>query len=194
MGERNLSILINIIGASGVGKSTTAGKLFTKLKDMYLNTEMVREVVKTWCYTGQKVTKYDQYYLFGAEIYQQSQLFNSVDFIISDSSPLLAAFYNYYYNKGDSSLSSACHEFYRKVAEDNIRVLNFFLTRKKKYIARGRYQSESESDQLSRQLQNWLDNEGYEYTLLDCPDKDRVDVIINRLREVTGDFNGMVMV
>ena len=98
MGESNLSILINIIGASGVGKSTTAGKLFTKLKDMYLNVEMVREVVKTWCYTGQKVTKYDQYYLFGAEIYQQSQLFNSVDFIISDSSPLLAAFYNFYYS------------------------------------------------------------------------------------------------
>lgn len=194
MGESNLSILINIIGASGVGKSTTAGKLFTKLKDMYLNVEMVREVVKTWCYTGQKVTKYDQYYLFGAEIYQQSQLFNSVDFIISDSSPLLAAFYNYYYNKGDSSLSSACHEFYRKVAEDNIRVLNFFLTRKKKYIAKGRYQSESESDQLSRQLREWLDSEGYGYTLLDCPDKDRVDVIIKKLKEVTGGFDGLSMV
>ena len=100
-----MSILINIVGASGVGKSTTAGKLFTRLKDMYLNVELVQEVVKLG--VTQKVTN-DQYYLFGSEIYQQSQLFNSVDFIISDSSPLLAAFYNFYYNNGDSSLSPAC--------------------------------------------------------------------------------------
>ena len=189
-----MSILINIVGASGVGKSTTAGKLFTRLKDMYLNVELVQEVVKTWCYTGQKVTKYDQYYLFGAEIYQQSQLFNSVDFIISDSSPLLAAFYNFYYNNGDSSLSSACKEFYRKVDEDGIKVLNFFLTRKKKYIAKGRYQSESESDKLSGILRNWLDNEGYKYEVLDCPDKERVDVVLKKLEEVTGGFDGMSMV
>ena len=177
-----------------MGKSTTAGKLFTELKDMYLNVEIVQEVVKTWCYTGQKVTKYDQYYLFGAEIYQQSQLFNSVDFIISDSSPLLAAFYNYYYNNGDSSLSPACHEFYRKVDEDGIKVLNFFLTRKKRYIAKGRYQSKSESDRLSKQLQDWLQQEGYSYYYVDCADKDRLDFVINKLREITGDFNGMAMV
>ena len=189
-----MSILINIVGASGVGKSTTAGKLFTRLKDMYLNVELVQEVVKTWCYTGQKVTKYDQYYLFGSEVYQQSQLFNSVDFIISDSSPLLAAFYNFYYNNGDSSLSPACKEFYRKVDEDGIKVLNFFLTRKKKYIAKGRYQSESESDKLSGILRNWLDNEGYEYEVLDCPDKERVDVVLKKLEEVTGGFDGMSMV
>lgn len=189
-----MSILINIVGASGVGKSTTAGKLFTRLKDMYLNVELVQEVVKTWCHTGQKVTKYDQYYLFGAEIYQQSQLFNSVDFIISDSSPLLAAFYNFYYNDGDSSLSPACKEFYRKVNEDGIKVLNFFLTRKKKYIAKGRYQSESESDRLSAILKNWLDTEGYPYVDLQCADKDRVDIILEKLKEMTGDFNGMSLV
>ena len=189
-----MSTLINIIGASGVGKSTTAGKLFTRLKDMYLNVELVQEVVKTWCYTGQKVTKYDQYYLFGAEIYQQSQLFNSVDFIISDSSPLLATFYNYYYNDRDCSLNPACQEFYRKVKEDNIQVLNFLLPRKKKYITKGRYQSESESDRISVLLREWLQQEEYPYVDLDCPDRDRVDKIVEKIQEVTGDLNGMAAV
>ena len=50
------------------------------------------------------------------------------------------------------------------------------------------------ADEVAEELREWLNREGYGYMTLDCPDKDRVDVIINRLREVTGDFNGMAMV
>ena len=119
-----MTLILNFLGQPSSGKTSLSVKLFAKLKELNLNVEYSPEVVKTWCYTGQKVTKYDQYYLFGSEVYQQSRLFNAVDIIISDSSPILASYYNYYYNKGDNSLSMACHEFYRKVAEDNIKVMN----------------------------------------------------------------------
>jgi nicotinamide riboside kinase len=189
-----MTLILNFLGQPSSGKTSLSVKLFAKLKELNLNVEYSPEVVKTWCYTGQKVTKYDQYYLFGSEIYQQSRLFNAVDIIISDSSPILAAFYNYYYNSGDSSLSPACKEFYRKVAEDNIKVMNFFLPRKKKYVAKGRYQTEEQANEVAVDLRNWLDSEGYKYEVLDCPDKERVDMVLKKLEEVTGGFDGMSMV
>lgn len=186
-------VLIGLCGAPSVGKSTTAAKLFSRLKDMGLDVELVTEFCKTWAWDEREITPYSQFYFFGKQSYSESRLFNKVDYIVTDSPVLLSAFYQEYYNN-DSSLSPACKEFYKKVAEDGIKVLNFFLPRKKKYVTKGRYQSEEEASRLAIDLRGWLDGEGYEYTLLDCPDKDRVDVIINRLREITGDFNGMAMV
>lgn len=185
-----MTLIVNFLGQPSSGKSTTAVRLYSKLKEMDLNVEYSPEVVKTWCYTGQKVTKYDQYYLFGSEVYQQSRLFNAVDIIISDSSPILAAFYNYYYNDGDSSLSPACKEFYRKVAEDNINVVNFLLPRKKKYINRGRYQTEEQANEVAVLLEEWLDQEGYTYERLDCRDEKRLDVILGILKDLIGGFDG----
>lgn len=187
-------VVLNLVGAPSVGKSTTAAKLFGELKAMNLNVEYSPEVVKTWCYEGKQVNKYDQYYLFGCECHNQSRLFNSVDIIISDSSPILAAFYNYYYNNGDNSLAPACKEFYRKVTEDGIKVLNFYLPRKKKYVAKGRYQTQEQANLVNVKLQEWLQQEGYDYYYADCPDKDRLDFVIDKLKALTGDFHGMAMV
>ena len=185
-----MTLIINFLGQPSSGKSTTAVRLYSRLKEMDLNVEYSPEVVKTWCYTGQKVTKYDQYYLFGSEVYQQSRLFNAVDIIISDSSPILAAFYNYYYNSGDSSLSPACKEFYRKINEDNIKVVNFLLPRKKKYVTRGRYQTKEQADNVAILLKEWLDREGYAYKTLDCDDEERLDLILDTLKDLIGDSNG----
>ena len=187
-------VLIGLCGAPSVGKSTTAAKLFSRLKDMGLDVELVTEFCKTWAWDEREITPYSQFYFFGKQSYSESRLFNKVDYIVTDSPVLLSAFYQEYYNN-DSSLSPACREFYRKVQiEDNIKVLNFYLTRKKKYIQKGRFQTEKQADEVAEELKEWLNREGYGYMTLDCPDKDRVDVIIEKLKEVTGGFNGLSMV
>ena len=188
-----MTLIIDFLGQPSSGKTSLSVKLFSRLKELDVNVEYSPEVVKTWCHTGQKVTKYDQYYLFGSEVYQQSRLFNSVDIIISDSSPILASYYNHYYNGGDDSLSQACHGFYKKVTEDNIKVLNFFLPRKKKYVAKGRYQTQQEADALAVDLKNWLDKEGFPYVVLDCPDKERLDVVMEYIKKEVGDLGGLSM-
>lgn len=186
-----MTVIINALGAPSCGKTSLSVKLFAKLKELNLNVEYSPEVVKTWCYEQRKVNKYDQYYLFGSEVHQQSCLFNSVDIIISDSSPILAAFYNYYYNNRENSLSPACHEFYKKAAEDNIKVLNFLLTRTKPYNPHGRYQTEEQADDVAQELKAWLTWEGYDYIMLDCPDDERLGKVMEKLKEITGDFDGM---
>ena len=186
------AIVVNLIGAPSVGKSTTAAKLFGELKAMSLNAEYSPEVAKLWVYEHKKINKYGQYVLFGEEVRQQSRLFNEVDIVISDSSPILAAFYNYYYNK-ENSLSEACHGFYKKVEEDGIKVINFFLPRKKKYVAKGRYQTQEQADEVATLLREWLDKEGYSFIELDCPYKERINVVLEKLKEITGDFDGMAL-
>lgn len=191
-----MTVLINFFGSPSSGKTTLSAALFTRLKVMGVNVEYTPEYVKGWVYESRPVGKYGQFTIFGEEVRRQSRLFNTVDIAISDSPVALTGFYNYFYSgRQDNCLSSACKEFYRRAQEeDNIQVINFLLPKRNEYVSGGRYQSESEAAQVNIQLKEWLNKEGYNYTLLDCPDSERVDVIINKLQEVVGDLNGLSMV
>lgn len=185
-----MTILINMLGAPSSGKTSLSAKLFAQLKAMDLNAEYTSEYVKGWAWEGKKVGPFDQFYIFGKETHNQSRLFDKVDFVISDSPVMLTAFYHYYYNK-NNALNEVCHNFYKLAEESGVKVLNFFLPRKKKYNPKGRYQTEEEADQLALDLKEWLGNEGYSYDELLCPDKYRIDFVIEKLKELTGDFDGM---
>ena len=186
-----MTILINLIGAPSRGKSTTAGRLFAKLKGMDLNAELSPEYVKQWVYRGQSVTPFDQMYIFGKEVYRQSHLFNKVDFLISDSPVMLTAFYHLYVN-GDNALREVCKDFYdmaERIA--NVKVLNFFLTRKKKYQTKGRFHTEEQAQEIEHLLHSFLEVEAYPVIELTCSDEERVDVIMNELAKLTDNFKGM---
>lgn len=186
-----MTVLINLLGSPSAGKSTAAGKLFSRLKDMYLNVEFVPEYVKSWAWDNRKISPYDQFYFFGKEAHNQSHLFNKVDFIISDSPVLLTSFYHLYYNH-DNALREICHDFYDMADKlDNVKVINFFLPRKKRYIARGRYQTEEQADEIADTLKKFLEIECYDYIEVNCPDEERTDFMVNELRKLTNNFEGM---
>ena len=189
-----MTVLFCMYGSPSSGKTSLCAKLFGELKALNIDCEFVGEYVKSWVYEGKKVNKYGQFTIFGEEVRQQSRLFNVVDVVISDSPVALTAFYNFYYNHGDSSLDTACKEFYRKAAEDGVKALNFYLPRKKKYVTKGRYQSEEQANDVNVKLQDWLQQQGYNYYYVDCPDKDRLDYILNTLKKEVGDLNGMALV
>ena len=186
-----MTIIINLIGQPSCGKTSTSVKLLAYLKELGIECEYCPEAAKTYLYEGKKINKYMQFGLFGSECVSQSRLFGSVDIIISDSSPILAAFYEYFYN-GDNALSPACKEFYKKAKEDEIHVINFFLPRKKKYNPKGRYQNEKEAADVAAKLKEWLTWEGYDYEVLDCPDEKRISAITERLKNLTNNFEGMM--
>ncbi len=177
-----MTVLINFLGSPGVGKTSLCAKLFASMKARDMNVEFVQEHIKSWVYENKAVNKYSQYTIFGIEVENQSRLFNKVDFVISDAPITLVCFYNFYYNKGDKSLNEACREFYRKTSEDNVKVVNFFLQRQKDYDQRGRYQTQEESDRLSKILQAWLNFEGYNYYDLKCSDEERLTKVIECLK------------
>ena len=104
--------LINFLGSPCSGKSVLGTQLYTELKVRDYEVEFVNEFVKTWTYTGRKVNKFGQYYIFGMETENQSRLFNKVDYIIADSPVLLTSFYQQYY-WGSNTLIVPAKEFYQ---------------------------------------------------------------------------------
>ena len=186
-----MTVVVNLVGQPSCGKTSTSVKLLAYLKEKGVEVEYCPEAAKTYLYDGKKINKYMQFTLFGSECTTQSRLFGSVDVVISDSSPILAAFYEYFYN-GDNALSPACKEFYKKAKEDGIKVINFFLPRKKKYNPKGRYQNEQEASDVATKLKEWLTWEGYDYRFLDCPDEERIEKIMEVLKDATNNFEGMV--
>ena len=186
-----MAIVLNLLGQPSCGKTSTSAKLLAHLKELGIECEYCPEAAKTYLYDGKKINKYMQFGLFGSACTTQSRLFDSVDVIISDSSPVLAAFYEYFYN-GDNALSPACKEFYKKAKEDGIKVLNFFLPRKKRYNPKARYQTEEEATNVAIKLKEWLTWEGYDYIVLDCPDEERIKAIMGCLQEATSNFEGMI--
>ena len=174
------TVLINFLGQPGSGKSVLGTQLFSELKIRGFDVEFVNEFVKTWTYTGRKVNKFGQYYIFGMETENQSRLFNKVDYIIADSPVLLTSFYQQYY-WGSYFLETPANEFYTFAEEEGVIVHNIFIDRKFKYNPKGRFQTEEESEEVRQQLLKFMDNNGYAYHHLKVPVKERINTILDIL-------------
>lgn len=174
------TVLINFLGQPGSGKSVLGTTLYSELKSRDYEVEFVNEFVKSWTYTGRKVNKFGQYFIFGTETEQQQRLFNKVDFIIADSPVLLTAFYQQYY-WGSNTLIEPAKEFYRFAEEDGIKVVNIFIDRKFKYNPKGRFQTEEQSDDVRTQLLKWLPENGFDFHYLKVPVKERLNAILEIL-------------
>ena len=88
------TILINIYGGPGAGKSTTAAGVFYELKkngyDCGLVTEMATELVYDEAFNVMN----DQIYLFGEQWHRTFRMLGKVDFIVTDSPLLMNIVYN----------------------------------------------------------------------------------------------------
>lgn len=148
------AVIINIFGAPGAGKSTTATGVFSKLKLGGFNCEYVPEVAKDFTWEGRKETLTYQAYVHAKQLRNIERLMTKVDIIVTDSPPLLSAFYAKFY--GVSYPESFvrwvrdCHERYLQPT------LDFYLTRVKPYNPAGRNQTEAESYILANAMAEWV--------------------------------------
>ena len=176
------SYIIEIIGSPASGKSVASANLYSMLKCRGIETELSLEYIKPLVYNGIKITPFTQYTIFGHEVEQMERLFNKVSCIISDSSPLLASFYQWYYNK-NNTLREACHDFYSTAEKRGIQFFNFFLPHRSDYNCNGRIQDKEEALEVEKALKSYLTVENYPYIYLDCSDDQRIDIILQHLRE-----------
>ena len=147
-------IVINLFGAPGAGKSTGAAYVFSKLKMAGINAELVTEFAKDKVWEGSQAVFQNQTYIFGKQYFRISRLQDKVDVVITDSPILLSSFYN-----KDELLGKELDALVSKVF-DSYHNYNAFINRVKKYNPAGRFQTETESDRLSVDLANFLNNHG----------------------------------
>lgn len=178
-----MALIVNLFGSPGTGKSTGAAYIFSKLKLMGYNAELVTEYAKdlTWEENWERLS--NQAVVFGEQFQRISRCFDKVDVIVTDSPFLMGTLYNSHPALGQSFIKCVrdTHEYYRN---DSV---NYFLMRVKPYAEVGRTQTEEESDALAQRIQDMLsetkqnyicvpgDSRGYDHILADVVRKLKKD-------------------
>ena len=150
--------LINIYGAPGAGKSTSASGLFFELKKKGYKVELAYEWIKFKVYEGTPYPFQDQIYAFAKQNKQIAQLKNHVDYIITDSPLLMSLHYGKNLPKSFQQLVLDCYNNYENY--------NFLVKRNHAYQDCGRLQSEQESDAMQKEIEDVLKNNGIPYVVL----------------------------
>lgn len=177
-----MTTVINLLGGSGLGKSTTACGLFYHMKMMGMNVELVREYVKNWAWEGKKITPYDQPYIFGKQVAYESRLYGKVDYVVTDSPLITGAMYELFYT-GNSLTLKPYLDFTALAEKNGVRYINLLLKRKKPFDPRGRYETEEQARGVDNLIEHKLEELGIPFSVIDCDDKDRVEYILGMLNE-----------
>ena len=153
-------LVVNLTGAPGAGKSTGAAYIFTHLKQLGVNCELVGEFAKDKTWEHNMTALGCQEYVFGKQSYRLARCRDDVDVIITDSPLPLTIIYN---------TNPAIEESLPKLVMDVFNTyenINVFLTRVKPYNPKGRNQTEAESDALSNEILNLYNKLGISYSMI----------------------------
>ena len=172
-----MTIVVNMLGGSGIGKSTTAAGLYYQMKLKNISVELVREYVKVLAWQGAKIGRFDQVNIFGEQCKLEHTLYGKVDYIITDSPIVLAPVYELFYH-GDSMMEEAAIKFLKKSSESGVKQFNIMLERNKPYDTRGRYQTEEEAKIVDSLTADFLGKYNIHYHVVSGPEEDRVTKIM----------------
>lgn len=159
-----MTILVNLYGGPGAGKSTCAANVFSEAKTKGYNAELVLEFVKQWAWEGKKPVNYDQFYFFGQQSRREYQLFNKVDLIITDSPVALCGYFASVFGKPSQALCfrQMVMEYYSMVKNSNVDIFHFFLERSHGYDQRGRFQTKEEAEKMDVDQLLYLKSFGFD--------------------------------
>lgn len=149
--------VVNLFGVPSAGKSTGAAFIFSQLKLLGINAELVTEFAKDKVWEENKEVFNNQAYIFGKQYFRMSRCADKVDVIITDSPLLLSAFYN-----KSEILGEDFNNLVAKIFK-SYNSLNYLLERDKPYNPNGRLQTEEESNALAVPMKNLLSKYDVEY-------------------------------
>ena len=135
-----MAIVVNLFAGPGVGKSTTAARIFAELKMHGVNCEMALEFAKDKVWEESFKTMDDQIYIFGKQFHKIWRLKDKVDVIICDSPLPISIVYD---KENSEAFHTLIMEQFNKF--DNYNVL---LTRSGEYQKEGRVQTEEEAKEV----------------------------------------------
>lgn len=155
------TLVINLTGGPGTGKSTLSANLFAKLKMAGVDVELAPEYVKdlVWEESYKKIG--NQIYIFAKQHNRLYRLKNKVKVIITDS-PLLNSIV--YYNDNNPHFEPLV--IWEFKAMNN---LTFYLERSFEYVQNGRLQDIEGAKKIDEIYKNLLDKYQIDYTSIRSP-------------------------
>lgn len=154
------TIVVNLIGGPGSGKSTCASGIFYKLKQSGINCELALEFAKDKVWEDSIKVLDDQLYIFGKQYHKLFRLKDKVDVIITDS-PLLVSIL---YNKTPS-------KYFDDLVVEQYNTFNnmlFFINRPDTYQTEGRLQTANDAKTIDDETKCMLKYNNIPYTEISC--------------------------
>lgn len=171
-----MSIVISLLGGSGVGKSTLAAGLFHEMKSKGYNVELVQEYVKSWAWEGKPITQLDQPFIFGNQSQMEKRLYHKVDYIITDSPLILSPIYEEFYNEHSIILPSVLN-FLDEAKKLGVHHEYFVFKRNKPFNTAGRYEDAPTATKFDKYLVDKLNSLKWNYHYLNCSEEERIDAV-----------------
>lgn len=149
------TLIVNLYGGPGTGKSTGAAYIFSKLKLEGVDAEYINEFAKDKVWERNTEAFKNQFYLTGKQSYRISRCFGKVDVIVTDSPIRMGIVY-----ADTPELKKAI-----EVEANRYRIseINIFLKRVKEYNPNGRHQTEEEAKKLDQVILGMLEDTQVSY-------------------------------
>lgn len=176
-------VCINFFGGPGGGKTTAAASLFTKLKRIHIETELVAEFPKDLVLENNRTALANQIYVFANQLYRVQCAYNNTRVAVVDSPLLLSAIYN---SNTSQHLIELVIEQHKKFNN-----MNIFVRRDPNYphSMMGRIHSITESISIDNQILNLLDLHEIPYIYYDQIGEDTLVQLICEEIGYVSDYN-----
>lgn len=157
-----MTLVVNLYGGPGTGKSTEAARLFAQLKDRNINCELAHEYAKEEVWCGNPLNFQPR--IISEQLWRVHRLLGKVEVVITDSPILLGLIY------GDG-VGYARRPFEDFIVDTHAEwnTCNIFLGRDSdyhQYNPHGRTQTETEAKVVDREIMHMLDVQGIDYTFI----------------------------
>ena len=170
-----MTIVINLFGAPGSGKSTLSAGLFYQMKMKKLKVEWSQEWIKDKVFEETPYPFKDQLYTFAKQNKKIRQMIGKADYVICDSPLVQGLIYADNETKIFKNLVLEYFNSYQNV--------NFLLERIHSYEQQGRLQTEKESDDMAILIEKKLTELNVPYIKLQSTNS------LNRMLEVLETLN-----
>lgn len=172
-----MTLVVNLYGGPGTGKSTTAALVFGRLKQLGINAELVTEFAKDLAWEDRSVIKCRPF-VFGEQLWRIERLLGHVDVVVTDSPLLMDLVYSGHLGMHWVEVVAAEHR--------KLDTLDIFLPRDTSlhpYNPKGRWQSLEESQVLDNKILSLIEAHNVIYNTVAVGDADHVIRLIQtRLR------------
>ena len=182
------TIVVNLFGGQGTGKSTTMADLFAYLKHHKIDCEMCSEFAKELVWENRKDTFKDELYIFSKQNHRLFRCNGKVDVVITDRPLLMSTVYNEVYgDKNNTSWNMA----YDDIVVNTFKQYNNFnvlLKRVKEFNPNGRNETEEQAKSFDIMFKKMLVNHHQDFIEVDADENARNivgDEIIKLLQKMS---------
>lgn len=148
-----MTLIVNMFGGPGAGKSTQASGLFYRLKMKGVNCELITEKAKDLTWEKNFTALEHQFFVSASQLYRQERLEGQVDCLITDCPILLGIFYD----RTQSEARRRNLTNYLLAAFNEKDNFNVYVKRKTNYSFVGRNQTKEEAEQIDEAVLHFLD-------------------------------------